>query len=120
MDFDAHTLVEPDAVLASQFFDALRRQGLPEGEYRLMLAVLEDALHCFVEHAGDPDRDKRELYADAARWITGPSDAGLYSFGSICDVLGIDAGFLRGRLLKQRDATLARRRGAAMAAGARS
>jgi len=119
MDFDAHTLIEPDAVLASQFFDALRRQGLPEGEYRLMLAVLEDALHCFVQHAGDTDRDKRELYADAARWITGPSDGGLYSFATICDVLGIDAGFLRGRLLKQRDATLARRRNAAVAAGAR-
>lgn len=119
MDFDAHALIEPDAVLASQFFDALRRQGLPEGEYRLMLAVLEDALHCFVEHAGDPDRDKRELYTDAARWITGRSDGGLYSFGSICDVLGIDVDFLRGRLLKQRDATLARRRQAAAADVAR-
>jgi hypothetical protein len=78
-----------------------------------------DALHCFVQHAGDPDRDKRELYADAARWITGPSDGGLHSFATICDVLGIDAGFLRGRSLKQRDASLARRRTAAVTAVAR-
>ena len=95
---DSHALLEPDPVVASQFFDAIRRQGLPEGEYRLMLAVLEDAVHCFVEHAGSFDSDKRALYSDAARWITGPSDGRLFSFETICDVIGIDVGFLRGRL----------------------
>ena len=120
MKFDSRSLLEPDAVLASQFFDAVRRQGLPEGEYRLMLAVLEDAMHCFVQHAGAFDRDKRALYVDAARWITGPSDAGLYSFENVCDVLGLDVDFVRGRLLKQRDATLARRRAAAEAEAPRS
>jgi hypothetical protein len=38
MDFDSQSLLEPDAVLASQVFEAIRRQGLPEGEYRLTVA----------------------------------------------------------------------------------
>ena len=113
MDFDSHNILEPDAVLASQFFDAIRRQGLPEGEYRLMVAVLEDAVRCFIQHAAAADPAKRALHDDAARWFAESSGLGLYSFQNICDVLGLDADFLRRGLRTQRDATLARLAGTA-------
>jgi hypothetical protein len=110
MDSDSHGLFEPDAVLASQFFDAIRRLGLPEGEYRLMLAVFADAVRCFVQHAGSDDPAKRALYQDAERWFARSADPGLYSFESICDVLGVDANLVRCALRTQRDAALAHRR----------
>jgi hypothetical protein len=63
-------LFQPDTLLPSQFFDRVRRRSEHEGERRLMIAVLEDAVE-------DPDRS----------W--------LFSFQNICDVLDIDANYLR-------------------------
>ena len=48
LDFESHAIVEPDALLASQLE---ARSGLPEPEYALMVAVLEDAVRCYLNYA---------------------------------------------------------------------
>ena len=41
-------LFEPDTLLPIQYFEAMRKKHLLEGEKRLILSVLEDAIECFM------------------------------------------------------------------------
>ena len=67
------------------------------GERRLMLAVLEDAIRTLLLARRVAVPRKRVL-RDLA-WLESTSRAEPFAFESICDVLGIDPGYLRGRLV---------------------
>lgn len=110
-------LFEPDAVLAPQFFATVRRQAPGKtGEYRLVLAVLEDAIHCFQQYAFSSNDGHRQLFAEAAAWLMPARDpqvsdgAPAFSFDYICDVLGLDATYLRRGLQRWHATQLAERR----------
>jgi hypothetical protein len=72
---DIHLLFEPDAIVPSPFFATVRRQAATkQGEYRLLVAVLGDAIRCFQENAhprtsgssGSSTRRRRGSRATAA------------------------------------------------------
>ena len=44
------SLFQPDTVLSSQYFENLRRKTLFEPERRLMLAILEDGIDCYLKN----------------------------------------------------------------------
>jgi hypothetical protein len=89
------TVVEPDTLLASQYFDRIRRRGEESGERRLMVAVLEDGVTTYCQHAAARSDRGRELFREAEAWIEDRGRSGLYAFENICDVLGLDADHLR-------------------------
>jgi hypothetical protein len=97
-------LFQPDTLLPSQFFDRMRRRSEHDGERRLMIAVLEDAVDVYRKQAGAKDPRGQELFQAAEVWIEDTDRTWLFSFQNICDVLDIDAEYLRGglRLWKQR------------------
>jgi hypothetical protein len=97
-------LFQPDTLLPSQYFDRIRRRASSDGERRLMVAILEDAVDVYRKQAGARDRKRRQLFEDAEEWIESDDTSWLYSYQNICDVLGIDAGYLRKglRVWKQR------------------
>ncbi len=75
--------------------------GSETGEQALMRAVLQDAILCLQGHAtGVPRRDLQRAAAQARRWIVACDLTWLFSFESICHVLGLDPDCLRGRLLR--------------------
>jgi len=67
------------------------------GEERLMLAVLEDAIRCFF---GDDSQARIE----STIWLRERGGAGPFTFENICEVLGVEAGWLRKGLFRQRAA----------------
>jgi len=69
------------------------------GELALMRAVLHDAILCIGGH-GRPMRDRDRLADDALRWVLSSDTTWIFSFESICDVLGIDSCRLRRRLVR--------------------
>lgn len=94
-------VLAPDAVLPSQY----TRRGAPQsGERRLMVAVLEDALHCFQKYVDADDPKHRELFADAEAWINTDNPTWFFSFPNVCDTLDIDPDWVREGLFKWRDA----------------
>ena len=101
VNFERHDICEPEGVLASQFLSS--PNGLPEAERSLMVAVLEDAVRCFLGYCGTADRKKRLLYKDAEAWFRSTEHSGLYTFDNICTVLDIDPAGLRRRLRAKRD-----------------
>ena len=88
-------LFQPDTLLPSQFFDRTRRRSEHDGERRLMIAVLEDAVDVYRKQAGAGDPRGEQLFREAEAWIEDPDRTWLFSFQNICDVLDIDAGYLR-------------------------
>jgi hypothetical protein len=88
-------LFQPDTLLPSQYFDRLRRRASADGERRLMVAILEDAVDVYRKQAGARDRKRRQLFEDAEAWIEGSERSWIFSYENICDMLGIDAEYLR-------------------------
>jgi hypothetical protein len=93
-DTYAH-LLQPDTLLPSQYFAALRRKGAHEPERRLAIAVLQDAVDCYQKHLRARDRKARQLFQDAEEWITSEDRAWPFSFENICDLLQINPEYLR-------------------------
>ena len=96
-------LLEPDTLLASQFFGALRRKPAMDGERRLMSAVLEDAVNCFRKQVHATDPKARQLFREAEQWITATDESWFFSFVNVCDMLDLNPDWLREGLLKWRN-----------------
>lgn len=101
--FAGTELLAPDTVLPEQLA-APRRDSLICGERALMLAVLEDAIRCYVE----PPRGGLRVRREAEHWIWSADESWPFSFVNICDALGIAAGPLRRKLRSQAPANAAR------------
>jgi hypothetical protein len=73
--------------------------GGPAGRERaLMLAVLEDAVHCLAGELG-PTGERPTLAAEARTWFMTCDPRWPFSFVNICDAIGLDADRVRRQLL---------------------
>jgi hypothetical protein len=106
-----HALSQPSVFQGDDtwaLFAATRcaNSGSDDPERRLLHAVLRDAIECWqrLAFAGVPEyglvgRRQRD-YREAEFWLFGQYDnAPFFSFTKICDCLGLDPDFIRGRLL---------------------
>ncbi len=60
------TLVQPDALLPSQFDVTQQRQAVfKSGERRLLATVLADAIECFRKYLRARGRQQRRLFQEA-------------------------------------------------------
>jgi hypothetical protein len=96
------TYFEPDILSGHQFFNVFRQKSLSEPEERLMLAVLTDAIDCFQKYANATTRRGRKLFVNAECWIASRDCTWPYSFEYICEMLNIDANYLRVGLVQWR------------------
>ena len=99
-DFLARIL-EPDVFLPSQFYGANGLSRKLEGEKRLMIAILKDAVECLEKYRGSRSSAGRIHYDNAIEWVEDPSTDWLFSFNNICDLLGFDPNYMREVLLKR-------------------
>jgi len=102
-------LFQPDVMLPSQYFSAGRGGLRQEPEYRLILAILEDAIHCFMKYRFATDGAGRELYEDARLWIESEDRTWPFAYENICAIVGIDSDYVRDGLLHWERAQTARR-----------
>ena len=99
-DFLARIL-EPDVFLPSQFYGSAGLSRKLEGEKRLMIAILKDAVECLEKYRGSRSSAGRCLYQSALEWVEDNSTEWLFSFTNICDLLGFDPAYMRRVLLKR-------------------
>lgn len=88
-------LFQPDTIIPAQYFETLRRKTHLEPVKKLMLAILEDAIACFQNHASAREGKGRETFRDAEEWILEQHDGWLFSFENICEVLGFNPAYIR-------------------------
>jgi hypothetical protein len=89
-----------DALLSAQYFDTLRRKTLLEPEKRLMLAVLDDAIHCYRDNLFSRRGKNKQLFDAAKEWITAPGDNWIFCFDNVCESLGFNPEYVRRGLLQ--------------------
>lgn len=99
-DFLARIL-EPDIFLPSQFYGNGGLSRKLEGEKRLMIAILKDAVECLDKFRGSRSSSGRSHYQNALEWVEDENTEWLFSFTNICDLLGFDPDYLREVLLKR-------------------
>ena len=93
----------PEILLPVQFVDHHTKQG----EKRLMLAVLEEAVATFQRNLHAKTARGQRLFREAEEWIASPDTSWMFAFESICHTLGLDPQYLRDGLerLKERAPT---------------
>jgi len=100
-------LIEPEILLPSQFYERGRAQSVLEGERRLMLAVLEDAVACFQKYAGATRPRNKRLFQEAEQWFFDEDTSWVFSFETICGVLNINPEYFRKCLSRWKQELLA-------------
>jgi hypothetical protein len=65
------------------------------GELRLLWAVLEDGIECYLRYGDHPSAVMRDLFQEAKDWIEATEGEDLCSFSGICGAFQIDPSYLR-------------------------
>ena len=89
------SLFQPDVLLTEQYIENFRRKTPLEPEKALLLAVLEDGVRCFQDNILPRNRKKQMLFEEAEAWLFSDEANGVFSFVSICGLLGFDPGYIR-------------------------
>jgi len=85
-----------DMTVTSKYWETVMRKNYSQPEKELMLAVLKDALMTYkkrVPHSGNA------LFKEAETWFFDRERDRLFSFETICAVLGLSPGKIRQNLL---------------------
>ena len=88
-------------LLPEQYVDLIRRNHVFEGELKLLLAVLEDAIRCYLLNANRTNGQRRQEFVEVTSWFEGDNGArraDIFSFENLCAALGIEPRGLRARL----------------------
>lgn len=102
-------LFQPDTLVQDEYFEVFRRERSLEPEKKLMSAVFEDAISCFQHYMFARDKKRAALFREAEDWILEKNDDGFFSFENICEILGIDPGYVRLGLLRWKEMKLEER-----------
>jgi len=78
----------------------LVRRDAGRAEIRLMIALLQDAVGCFRRHLLARDKMRQGLFREAETWVMSEETGRPFSFDHVCEVVGLNADYLR-RLLRQ-------------------
>ncbi|MGH7864746.1 MAG: hypothetical protein ACREQB_07140 [Candidatus Binataceae bacterium] len=99
-------LFEPDTLLPIQYFEAMRKKHLLEGEKRLVLSVLEDAVECFMKCIDSATNKGQRLFRDADEWISTVDKRWVFSFDNVCEMLDVNPEYMREGLRKWKERKL--------------
>ena len=86
--------------------EAVYKKTIREGEERLMLAVLENAVEYFQKYVLARNPRGKQLFQEAEEWFLDKENEALYSFENICDTFGFHPDHIRKGLMVWKEAKL--------------
>jgi len=94
--------IEAGLVLPGQYADLVRRNHVIEGELKLLLAVLEDAIRCYLRNVNSKEGERHRDFVEVRNWFEGNRNGArrgdIFSFENLCAALGIEPLVLLSRL----------------------
>jgi hypothetical protein len=108
-----HSSRDADAafpLMPQQYYDLIARRHLFDGELRLLFAVLEDAIRCYVMNMNCPSACSRKEFEEAQAWLNRRGHQDLFSFETLCELFEIEPERLRKQLDSLHASDLPRRR----------
>ena len=97
--------VSLDAVDLS-LIDSVYKKTIRDGEERLMLAVLENAVEYFQKYVLARNPGGKQRFQEAEEWFLDKETEALYSFENICDTLGFHPDHIRKGLMAWKEARM--------------
>jgi hypothetical protein len=94
-------IIEPDTFLPSQYYGGRGLSRQLDGEKKLMLAILKDAVECLDKYRDTKSSIGRGLYENTLEWVEDRSAVWPFSFNNICELLGFDPDYMREFLLRR-------------------
>ena len=95
-----HAELVPEIVLPEQFASLRRNGEARPPEHRLMLAVLEDAVHTYLRCRGARTPKDFRLFNEAADWFASDATDWPFAFVTICQVWSLDPDYIRSGLAR--------------------
>ena len=89
--------------------EKLFKKDIPEGEEKLMLAVLESAVEDFQKYVLARKPRGKKLFQEAEEWFLERNSDELFSFENISDTLQLHPDYIRQGLLRWKEAKLSGR-----------
>ena len=86
--------------------EGVYKKTLREGEERLMLAVLESAVEDFQKYVLARNPSGKKLFREAEEWFLEKNSDALFSFGYVCETLGLHPDHIRKGLMVWKEAKL--------------
>ena len=86
--------------------ESVYKKTIREGEERLMLAVLENAVEYFQKYVLARKPSGKQLFQEAEEWFLDKENEALYSFENICETLGLHPDPIRKGLMVWKEARL--------------
>lgn len=100
-------LLAPDCLLPVQYNDLIRKRHVLEGEVKLMMAVLKDAIRAYIRDMDGRTPQARRNFQETYRWVHAADQDGVFAYDNVCDTLGLEPGLLRRWLKSLHDVELA-------------
>ena len=100
------SLFEPDVLVPAQYLETTRRRNYSEPERKLMLAILEDGIWCFQNGLVAKSKTKKNLFSEAEEWILDDGKDWLFSFDNVCEILALNASYIRKGLMRWKEEAL--------------
>jgi hypothetical protein len=97
------TLFYPDTIAAPEYFEGLSPKTSLDPTKKLMLAIVEDALKCFLANVSAHGGKNKKLFDEAEQWIMAEESDEIFSFATICEVLGLNPQYVRRRLMRWKE-----------------
>ena len=97
------SLFQSDTLLSAQYVDTFRRKTLLEPEKRLMLAILDDAIHCYQDNMFSPSGKNKRRFDEAEEWIVIAHGDWIFCFDNVCASLGFNPEYIRRGLLRWKE-----------------
>ena len=92
---ESQELITLADLIPLQLSDPIAVRLRMSGELRLLWAVLEDGIECYLRYADHPSAAMRDLFQEAKDWIEATEGEDLCSFSGICGAFQIDPSYLR-------------------------
>ena len=87
-------------ITSGQYLGVFGRSENLEPEKALLLAVLEDAIHCFRHYSTAYERVGQQRFREAESWIRGHRRDWVFTFDNVCDLLGIEPDYLHRKIFE--------------------
>jgi hypothetical protein len=94
--------LEPDILAPYQYLKSQRRTEPAAPEKALMFAVLADAIETYQKFAAAKSSREKTFFREVEAWLWNEESDAVFSFLNICEVLQLNAGSLRRRLMQCR------------------
>ena len=89
------------AIVSAQYLGIFGRNENLASEKALLLAVLEDAIHCFRHYSAARDRVGKQRFREAETWINQRGRDWVFTFDNVCELLGIKPEYLRRKIFEE-------------------